>query len=72
MLAQAYSFLHDGAFVFWAAITLICVVPVLCHYWWKARRDEFDAGLKQSMIDRGMSADEIERVLRAPSGGMPE
>ncbi|HWA99013.1 MAG TPA: hypothetical protein VG713_11000 [Pirellulales bacterium] len=29
------------------------------------RRAELDAALKQDMLNRGMSADEIERVLKA-------
>ena len=33
--------------------------------WRQSRADQNNAALKQSMIDRGMSADEIERVLRA-------
>jgi hypothetical protein len=33
--------------------------------WRQSRQDQNFAALKQSMIERGMSADEIERVLRA-------
>jgi CheY-specific phosphatase CheX len=33
--------------------------------WRKVRESEHAISLKQSMIDRGMSADEIERVLNA-------
>lgn len=33
--------------------------------WRQSRIDHNNAALKQSMIERGMSADEIERVLRA-------
>jgi hypothetical protein len=61
------EFLHNNTLVFWCAITLICVVPTLAHYWWKVRRTELDNRLKQEMIAHGMSADEIERVLRAGS-----
>ena len=36
---------------------------------WRAhRRTEIEASLKQDMLDRGMSADEIEKVLKATKG----
>jgi hypothetical protein len=57
--------LRTPGVVFWGSVTLICVVPSICHYWHKARRDEVDAQLKDAMIARGMSADEIVRVLEA-------
>jgi hypothetical protein len=37
--------------------------------WLKHRRRELDAELKRAMIERGMSADEIVRVLEAKTGG---
>ena len=33
------------------------------------RQAEMEAALKQDMINRGMTADEIERVLKASHGG---
>lgn len=66
LLAQVGSIL-SGTVVFWGAITLMVIVPSLAYYWQQIKKTELDAGLKQSMIDRGMSADEIERVLRAGS-----
>jgi hypothetical protein len=59
--------LQNSEFVFWTAITLICTVPVIGHYWYKIRRLEIDSALKHAMIERGMSAEEIERVLRGSS-----
>lgn len=59
--------LTNGHFVFWGAITLICVVPSVCHYWYRIRRHELDLHLKQTMIDRGFTPDEIVRVLGACS-----
>jgi hypothetical protein len=35
------------------------------HYWHKVRIAEIAARLKQDMLDRGMSADEIKTVLEA-------
>jgi hypothetical protein len=60
-----YEILTNGQFVFWSAITIIVVAPALGHYWASVRRAEIEAGLKRDMIARGMSADEIERVLNA-------
>jgi hypothetical protein len=50
---------------FWLAITVMVCLPVVAEYWRKMRKDELDANLKQDMLARGMSADEIERVLAA-------
>jgi hypothetical protein len=36
--------------------------------WLKYRRKELDAELKRTMIERGMSADDIVRVLEAKTG----
>ncbi len=51
---------------------LIAIVAVISASWARvkraelqARRHEVDASLKQQMIERGMSAEEIERVLTA-------
>jgi hypothetical protein len=61
------EFLSNTSNVFWLAIVLIACVPVVAEYWRRMRKDELDAGLKQDMIARGMSAEEIERVLAARS-----
>lgn len=39
------------------------IVGTIAKNWRKVRIAEQEAALKQSMIDRGMSADEIVRVL---------
>jgi hypothetical protein len=41
------------------------IVTELASNWRKARTHEQLIALKQSMVQRGMSADEIERVLQA-------
>lgn len=63
------SLLHDHVFIFWASITLICVVPVIAHYWWKVRKAEIEAALKQEMIQRGMGPQEIRQVLESSLRG---
>jgi hypothetical protein len=58
----------------WGAIAIMVIaggwiVPVtagaIASNWRKARQSEQLALLKQSMIERGMSAEEIERVINA-------
>jgi hypothetical protein len=41
------------------------VVASIGRNWRKVRESEHLVSLKQSMVDRGMSAEEIERVLNA-------
>jgi len=59
---------HGTALIFWTSFTLICVVPSIAAYWWKVRKAETEAALKHDMLARGMSAEEIERVLAASPG----
>jgi hypothetical protein len=51
-----------------AAIVLLTLI--LSHYRRRMQRDDMEATLKMEMIQRGMSADEIERVLSARIGSM--
>jgi hypothetical protein len=45
---------------------LICgTIVIIGDYWYKIRRAELAARLKQDMLDRGMSAEEIRVVLDA-------
>jgi uncharacterized membrane protein YciS (DUF1049 family) len=53
--------------LFIIGVTIFAVVAV-CQ-WRKVRVAEIEATLKQQMLDRGMSADEIVRVLAATSDG---
>ena len=43
----------------------IPTVAIIAHYWHKIVKTRSDNDLKQSMIDRGMSAQEIEQVINA-------
>jgi hypothetical protein len=64
------SFWEHGAaiafvvFVFGGS-TIAGIVYKLSRDWRRVHESEHLAALKQSMIERGMSADEIERVLNA-------
>jgi hypothetical protein len=44
---------------------IVTIITTLSNNWRKVQESEHLATLKQSMVERGMSADEIERVLRA-------
>jgi hypothetical protein len=44
---------------------IVAVVKAVTNNWRKIHESEHQAVLKQSMIERGMGADDIERVLRA-------
>ena len=43
----------------------VALVWIITHQWRKVRVAAYNARLKQLMIERGMSAGEIERVLQA-------
>ena len=49
-------------FGFWL---LVVLVPVLAHYWYKLRVKQWEMSLKHTMLERGMSAEEIKTVLEA-------
>ena len=61
------AFLSNPMTIFWGAIVIISVVPTLTYYWHKTRKAEMDADLKMRMLEMGMSATDIERVLKAES-----
>ena len=50
------------------AIIMGCLIPivaVISTYWAKARKAESDNRLKRSLVERGMSVGDIERVMAA-------
>jgi hypothetical protein len=61
-----FQLLSNPVFTVFASITLMTVVPIIGHYWYKVRQAEIEASLKHDMLQRGMSAEDIERVLAAP------
>lgn len=60
---------HDTAVLFFLfGLFALCVaIPVITGAWVTVSRNREDAALKRTMIERGMSVDEIERVLKAKS-----
>ena len=67
LLASAFS--EDVTIGALSAVAVVAVIWIIAFYWRRVRVAAYNARLKQLMIERGMSADEIERVLRA--GGQP-
>jgi hypothetical protein len=53
--------------IFWVAVAAMCIAPWAFYYWRQVKQDQHDVDLKREMIARGMSAEEIERVLAAKS-----
>ncbi len=45
----------------------IAIIAIIGHYLCSALKTKSENDLKQSMVERGMSAEEIERVLSARS-----
>ncbi len=44
---------------------LIPIVAIIGHFWYEAQKVKSENALKLSMLQRGMSAEEIERVISA-------
>ncbi len=53
---------------FFIMIAVIVAINVLAQVWSKGRELAAMCRLKERMIDRGMSAEEIERVIMAGTG----
>ena len=47
---------------------LVAIIGIITTSWSQWRKRELDTSLKQEMLARGMSVEEIERVLSAGSG----
>jgi len=44
---------------------LIPVVAIISSFWYKGQKARSENNLKRAMVERGMSVEEIERVLSA-------
>lgn len=65
---MALSGMLVGVIAILGGVTLAITKVVSSHYR-RTQRDEMEATLKMEMVQRGMSADEIARVLEARMGG---
>jgi hypothetical protein len=64
-----YRLSHDASAIVFLALTLLAGMIGWHMLQSRVRRTEIEGALKQDMLNRGMSADEIERVLRARLNG---
>ncbi len=48
---------------------VVCTVWIIAHYWKRLRQIDIEVSLKQDMLNRGLSAADVERVLWASSDG---
>lgn len=48
---------------------LVLIAGIVCAAWYKVQKTHSDNDLKHKLMQRGMSADEIERIIAA---GQPE
>jgi hypothetical protein len=53
------------AIAFWTMVAAVVIGPTIAVQWRKVHQAKSEMALKQAMVERGMSADEIVRVLRA-------
>jgi hypothetical protein len=67
-------FRHQDAWIalVFTAVGFTVVGSIYVYYWFTLRREEIRAGLKQTMLERGMSAYEIRTVIEAGSDEVPD
>ncbi len=56
------------------AVIMGCLIPivgVIASAWYKAQKVRSDNQLKQTLVDRGLSADDIERIISAEAKEPP-
>jgi hypothetical protein len=71
-MSEVLSRLNGGEIIGLFAVVggLLCaIVGILSGNWQKVRRAEIHAALKQDMLNRGMSADDIRAVMEAGGRG---
>lgn len=63
-----YEVLQNPMFWIFAPVGIVSIVGTVAHYISKFHRDRLDADLKMEMVQCGMTADDIVKVLAAKSG----
>jgi hypothetical protein len=48
---------------------LVAITAIVAANWRRVRLAELEAALKKDMLDRGLTVDEIERILNASMSG---
>jgi hypothetical protein len=65
-------FLDNPMFLVFAWLTITSVVATVAGVWQKVRRAQLNTTLKEEMLERGLSVEEMERVLRPAGQPLPE
>src|SRR5579862_9726150 len=65
------QFLHTDAVPLLSVLLapVILGAPFVAHYWYKLRVKQWEMSLKHTMLEKGMSAEEIKMVLDASATG---
>ena len=69
-MSEFLSTLNGGQLIGLVAVILgplIAITAIIASQWRRVRIAEMEASLKQQMLDKGMSAAEIEQVMRSSS-----
>jgi hypothetical protein len=66
------TLLTHPLFLVFSWLTLTSVVGSVGYYWTKARRDDQEAALKREMLQMGMTADDIVKVIQVSKGKAPK
>lgn len=67
-MSELFSRFHPGDFIGLVAVGggLLCgIIAILAGVWHKIRTTEIEVALKQDMLNRGLSAEEIRTVIDA-------
>ena len=59
-----WDLLHDPLVILFGSLTAIAATAILSEQWRRVRELEIEAALKAQMIDRGLPAADIERIIR--------
>ena len=62
---NSLTWLLFWVFILGGGSALITLINSLAKHWRKVRESEHLAALKQSLVERGLSVEEIERIVRA-------
>lgn len=65
MTSLINNLLHNDLAVILTGVTAMITVPTIVTYWYKSKKAAMDADLKMKMLEMGMTAQDIERVLHA-------
>ena len=57
------------------AVIMGCLIPIasiIASFWYKAQKVQSENELKRTLVEQGLSADDIERIIRAKAKEPPD